>query len=221
MNASSPPDSAPVAPVATAPSPRRHSPRRVLRAGALALALVAGAAFAGGWALPNVAGGMFVHVRAVVRPVASSYGPEVAIGAAPVVRAGSIAIAADVENTYPLAVILAADPVVYSAAVYARGSSGSLTRVWQTGAGDPVIEEGSDSPVGGGTANGAVVVPPGVSRHEIANGSSAYPLTGSSGVLPAGIYYVRVWAYGIGSSLVPISVDAGPQPLDTSAVPLS
>ena len=173
----------------------------------LALALVAGATFTGGWALPNVAGGMFVRVRAVVEPVPAGYGPSVLVGPGPAVRAGSIAIAADVDNGYPLAVVLAADPVAYSAAVYTRGSSGALIRVWQTGAGDPVIEEGSDSPVGGGNARAAVVVPPGVTRHEIAGGGSAYPLTSSTGFLPAGIYYVRVWAYGIGSSLVPVAID--------------
>ncbi len=202
------PESAPTSGSAAGSTAAPRRPRRKVRAAMLALALVAGVTFTGGWALPNVAGGMFVRVRAVVEPVPSGYGPSVLVGSAAAIRAGSIAIAADVENSYPLAVVLAADPVAYSAAVYTRGSSGGLTRVWQTGAGDPVIEEGSDSPVGGGNSKAAVVVPPGVTRHDIAGGGSAYPLTSSTGFLPAGIYYVRVWAYGIGSSLVPIAIDS-------------
>ncbi len=140
----------------------------------------------------------------------SASGPNVTVGGDPAVRADTLSIAVDVENGYPLSVVLGSGPVAYTASVYARGGSGALTRVWQAGVGDAVAEEGSDSPVGGGSVKGAVVVPPGVTRHEIAGGAAAYGLTGSGGAfLPAGIYYVRVWAYGIGSDLVPIAIDAG------------
>lgn len=182
--------------------------RRSLRFAAAALGVVAATVLAVGWALPNVAGGVFVHVKAVVRAVPSASGPSVLVGAGPAVRAGSLAIAVDVENAYPLSVVLGSDPIAYTAAVYARGSSGSLAKVWQSGTGDPTAEEGSDSPVGGGSAKGAVVVPPGVTRHDVASGGSAFPLTGSDGAVAGGVYYVKVWAYGIGSSLVPISVEA-------------
>jgi hypothetical protein len=165
---------------------------------------------------------MFVHVRAIVTPLASTTGPTLVVGGAPALQASSVALVVEVQNTYPLAVVLGSDPIAYTAAVYARGATGALTRVWQTGVGEPNAEEGSDSPVGGGSSKGAVVVQPGTSRHQLAGGLGAYKLIASTGVaLPAGVYYVRVWAYGIGSPLVPLFIDTGADPLGMPAPPAS
>jgi hypothetical protein len=182
--------------------------RRRVVAG-LALGLLVGVIFTGGWALPNVAGAMFVHVRAVVTPVGSTSGPQVTVASGQPVQAGSIAVSVEVENSYPLTVVIGADPVAYTASIYARGSDGKLGLIWHTGSGDAVAEEGSDSPVGGGSAQGAVSVPPGVTRHDVATGSDAFGLIRPTGSIASGIYYVRVWAYGIASPLVPISIDGG------------
>ncbi len=192
-----------------------------VRLAAGGLAAVALIAFSGIWALPNVFGSTFVHVRAVVTPVesvpaatspsagSSAVGPSVTLASGRTVRADRLEIAADVENAYPLSVVLGSDPIAYTAAVFARtAGDGSLVRVWESGAGDPTIEEGSDSPVGGGSAKGAVVVPPGTMRHAVAEGDAAFVLVRPQGSSVApGIYYVRVWAYGIASPLVPVSID--------------
>ena len=187
-----------------------HRVRRLAAVGLVAAALIA---FSGVWALPNVFGATFVHVRAVVTPVASasasSGGPSVTLASGRTVRADRLEIAVDVENSYPLSVVLGSDPIAYTAAVFARTArDGSLVRVWQSDAGDPAMEEGSDSPVGGGSAKGAVVVPTGTARHVVAEGDAAFVLLGPRGTYVAsGIYYVRVWAYGIASPLVPVSID--------------
>ena len=187
-----------------------HPRRRFIAAGLAVAALIA---FSGVWALPNVFGGMFVHVRAVVTPVdsttASASGLSVTLASGRTVRADRLELAVEVDNSNPLSVVLGSDPVAYSAAVFARASGdGSLVRIWQSDAGDASMEEGSDSPVGGGSAKGAVVVPPGSSRHVVAEGDGAFVLLRPQGQsVASGIYYVRVWAYGIASPLVPVSID--------------
>jgi hypothetical protein len=166
------------------------------------------------WALPNVAGPAFVRVRAVASPRISTSGPIVAIGAAPAVRAGSVAISVELDNLYPLSVVLGAGPHPFQTAVYRHDATGHLIRVWQLGTGDPNIEEGSDSPVGGGPAGAAVVVPSGISRHVITDRTNELSLAGlaepGSGI---GVYYIRVWAYGIGSPLLPMALDGAVDPL--------
>jgi hypothetical protein len=182
----------------------RRPPRLVV----FGLALVGIVAFSGLWAVPNVFGGMFVRVRAVVTPVPSAAGPSVTLASGQTVRAGQLEFSADVENSYLLSVVLPSDPVAYTAAIYAHSPSGSLVKIWQSDAGDPVAEEGSDSPVGGGSAKGAVVVPPGTARHSIASGASAFGLVRPAGAgIASDVYYVRVWAYGIASPMVPLSID--------------
>ncbi len=182
---------------------------------AIAIALAVGAiALVAVWAVPNMAGRVFVQVRAVATARTATSGPSLAIAGSPAVRAAAIEISIDVENRYPLSVVLGAGPMAFRAAAYRRDASGRLNRVWGVGVGDATAEEGSDSPVGGGSAGGAFVVSSGVTRHSIANGSSAFGLVDATGAsLPAGVYYLRVWAYGIGSALVPLSLDGGTDPL--------
>jgi hypothetical protein len=80
--------------------------------------------------------------------------------------------------------------------------------------GDPTIEEGSDSPVGGGPSGAAAVVPPGISLHDITDATNELALSGLSGAgADVGVYYIRVWAYGIGSPLLPFALDGGVDPL--------
>ena len=166
------------------------------------------------WALPNIAGPAFVRVRAVVSPTIAANGTEVAVGANPTVRASTLGIAVELDNSYPLPVVLGADPHPFQTAVYRRDETGHLTRVWQIAAGDPTIEEGSDSPVGGGPSGAAAVVPAGISRHDITDGTNELTLSGLSGSgSDVGVYYVRVWAYGIGSPLVPFALDGAVDPL--------
>jgi hypothetical protein len=188
--------------------------RRRWRLFAIAAAVAIAAVAVPVWALPNVAGPAFVRVRAVVTPRLSPSGPIVAVGAAPAVRAGSVGISVELDNWYPLSVVLGADPHPFQTAVYRHDATGHLVRVWQLGTGDPNIEEGSDSPVGGGPAGGAAVVPSGISRHAITDGSSELSLAGLAGPGSGiGVYYVRVWAYGIGSPLLPMALDGAVDPL--------
>jgi hypothetical protein len=175
-------------------------------------------AFTVAWALPNVAGSTFVQVRAVVTARAASSGPTVVIAGDPAVQASGVDISVEVDNRYPLSVVLGTSPTVFSAAAYLRNDSGKLTLAWQTGVGDPTAEEGSDSPVGGGPTDGAVVVPSGVTRHVIADGSQSFRLVDATGAaMSSGVYYLKVWAYGIGSPLVPMALSGGTDPLGPPA----
>jgi hypothetical protein len=191
---------------------------RVRRA-ILAVVIVAGViVFTVAWALPNVAGSTFVQVRAVVTARAASSGPTVVIGGDPALQAGGVDISVEVDNHYPLAVVLGTSPTAFRAAAYLRDDTGKLTLAWQTGVGDATVEEGSDSPAGGGPADGAVVVPSGVTRHVITDGSQPFRLVDARGVaLSPGVYYLKVWAYGIGSPLVPMALSGGTDPLGPPA----
>lgn len=181
----------------------------------LTLVLVAGmVAFTAAWIVPNVAGAAFVQVRAVVtaRPAAS--GPTIVIGGGSAISATALDISVEIENHYPLGVVLGTGPAAYQAAAYRRDDSGKLIRVWQIGSGDAVVEEGSDSPVGGGPSDAAVVVPPGRSNHAITAAATPFRLVDVTGAsLTSGVYYLRVWAYGIGSPLVPLALSGGMDPL--------
>jgi hypothetical protein len=181
----------------------------------LALGLVAGVgAFTAVWALPNMAGSSFVQVRAVVTARAAAAGPTIVIGGNSAVQASAVDVSVEVDNRYPLGVVLGTSPMAFRAAAYQRDGSGKLVLAWQVGAGDATVEEGSDSPVGGGPADGAIVVPSGVTRHVITQGSKPFSLVSAGGVaLAAGVYYLRVWAYGIGSPLVPMALGGGTDPL--------
>jgi hypothetical protein len=167
-----------------------------------------------GWALPNIAGPAFVRVRAVASAAANSGdGTAVAIGSAPSVRATSVNVTVELENRYPLAVVLGADPIAFKAAVYSHDASGRWILAWQAGAGDAAVEEGSDSPIGGGSASGAAAVPSGLSRHSIASGTAAFSLVDARGLsIGPGVYYLRVWGYGIGSPLLALNVGGGTDP---------
>jgi hypothetical protein len=202
----------------TAPmgAPQRSRLRIRSRAGrsAALIALAAAvAAFTTVWALPNIAGRFFVQVHALARAVPAANGPTVILGGDAPVQARAVEISLEIDNGYPLAVVLDTSPTPYHASVYHRENTGHLARVWEFRVGDPALEEGSDSPMGGATS-GAVVVPSGVTRIDVATGTAAFGLVGSTGSpLPAGVYYLRVWAYGIGSPMIPMSIDeAGPLP---------
>jgi hypothetical protein len=202
-----------LAPAARTPGARRF--RRPI----LALIIVAGVvAFTVVWALPNVAGSTFVQVRAVVTARAAGSGPTVVIAGDPAVQASGVDISVEVDNRYPLSVVLGTSPTAFRAAAYLRDDTGKLTLAWQTGVGDPTAEEGSDSPVGGGPTDGAVVVPTGVTRHVITDGSQSFSLVDATGApMSAGVYYLKVWAYGIGSPLVPMALSGGTDPLGPPA----
>jgi hypothetical protein len=167
------------------------------------------AAFVAVWAIPNVAGAAFVDVRAVAVAHASPGGPVTTVGGSPAVAADRIDVSVEVVNSYPLAVVVGASSSGndFQATVYRRDSEGRLTAVWRGSTSDPALEEGSDSPVGGNSSDVAALIAPGTSSHLIASGSSAFTLVGARGALVApGIYYVRAWAYGIASPMVPISI---------------
>lgn len=179
---------------------------------------VAAFAFTTVWALPNVAGAAFVQVKAIATASPAQNGAVVAIGASAPVRAGSIDVAVEVTNGYPLSVVLGTGRTAFQAAVYRRNSGGRLTRVWQAAVNDPTLEEGSNSPMGGAPGGGAAVVPPGATRHALTDATTSFRLTDTSGApLAAGVYYLRVWAYGLASPLVPISLDYGLDPLGPPA----
>ncbi len=181
----------------------------------LTLVLVAGmVAFTAAWIVPNVAGAAFVQVRAVVTAKPAVGGPMVVIGGGSAISATALDISVEIENHYPLGVVLGTGPAAYQAAAYRRDDSGKLIRVWQIGTGDAVLEEGSDSPVGGGPSDAAVVVPPGRSNHAITAAATPFRLVDVTGAsLTSGVYYLRVWAYGIGSPLVPLALSGGMDPL--------
>ena len=192
--------------------------KAVLAAGAVALVAV----FAAAWALPNMAGPAFVEVRALVAPRASASGPTIAIAGLAPVQAGALDVGVEIVNHYPLGVVVGVSGPAFQAAVYRRDQNGRLTRVWQTNADDPALEEGSDSPVGGGSAGNAAVVPSGASRHDLTGSTAGFRLVDAAGApLSAGVYYLRVWAYGIASGLVPIALDGGVDPLGPPADPPS
>jgi hypothetical protein len=172
------------------------------------------AAFVLVWALPNVAGPEFVEVRALVAPRASDTGPTIVIGGLAPSRAAALDVGVEVVNHYPLQVVVGTDGAAFQAVVYRRDGAGKLVRVWQTSTDDPVLEEGSDSPVGGGTSAGAAQVPTGTSRHDLTGSTAGFSLIDATGnPLAAGVYYLRVWAYGIASPLVPMALNGGVDPL--------
>ena len=186
----------------------------------LLLAAVTGAAlvaFVAGWALPNVAGPVFVQVRAIATAQKGSViGASVSIAGAAEVPAGALNVTVELENRYPLAVVLGTSPTAFQAALYRRDSTGKWTLVWHASAGDPALEQVSDSPVGGGSAGGAASVPSGISRHAIADGTSAFPLVDARGLsISPGVYYLRVWGYGVGSPLVAVAVGGATDPSGT------
>jgi hypothetical protein len=189
--------------------------------GRAVLLLILGAmvvAFTLAWALPNMAGPAFVQVRAVIAARVAPVGPTVMIGGGAAVRANAIEVSVETNNRYPLPVVVGTGRTAYQAAAYRRDVNGHLTRVWQMGVNDPALEEGSDSPVGGPSGNAAAVVPSGVSRHQITTSATSFGLTDASGVpLQPGVYYLRVWAYGIASPLVPIALDNAVDPLGPPA----
>jgi hypothetical protein len=190
---------------------------RARRTAALVALAAAVAAFTIVWALPNIAGPFFVQVHALARAVPAANGPSVILGGDAPIRARSVEISVEIDNGYPLAVVLDTSPTPYQAAVYHRENTGHLARVWESRVGDPTLEEGSDSPAGGNTG-GAVVVPSGVTRIDVATGAAAFGLVGLTGsALPAGVYYLRVWAYGIGSPMIPMSIGEADDPLPTPA----
>lgn len=187
------------------------------RAGRIVLlavgALLIGA-FVAVWALPNMAGPAFVEVRALVAARASATGPTITIAGRAPVQAGALDVGVEIVNHYPLDVVVGTDGAAYQAAVYRRDSAGAMIRVWQTSVDDPALEEGSDSPVGGGSAAGAAVVPSGASRHDLTGSTAGFSLLDATGApLAAAVYYLRVWAYGVASPLVPIALDGGVDPL--------
>jgi hypothetical protein len=216
---------------ATAPPSSPSSPGRSVRGsrpGKLLLAALIGAvvvAFVAGWALPNIAGPAFVQVRAVATVrTGTGDGPTVAIGGQTTMRSGALNVTVELTNLYPLAVVLGASPTAFKAAIYRHDGTTQWTLVWHQGAADPIVEEGSDSPVGGGSAGGAASVPSGITRHQIANGSTAFPLVDARGLsISPGVYYLRVWGYGIGSPLVSVAIggatDASGIPADLPAEP--
>lgn len=211
----------PLLPPATASSSSHSRAVRGSRPGQLLVATLIGAvvvAFVAGWALPNIAGPAFVQVRAVATTrTGSGAGPLVAIAGEPPVRAAALAVTVELDNRYPLSVVLGASPTAFQAAIYRHDSVGKWTLVWRRGAGDPTVEEGSDSPVGGGSAGGAAAVPSGITRHAVANGSAAFPLVDARGLsISPGVYYLRVWGYGIGSPLVPLAIGGA---TDASGIP--
>jgi hypothetical protein len=185
----------------------------------LAVVVVAGlVAFTAAWAVPNMAGSAFVQVRAVVTAKTATVGPIVVIGGKPAVQASAVDVAVEINNGYPLGVVLGTGATAFQAAAYRRDDAGKLIRVWRIGAGDATVEEGSDSPVGGGPADAAVVVPPGLTRRSITDGSTPFSFVDATGTaLPPGFYYLRVWAYGIGSPLVPLALGGGTDPLGPPA----
>ena len=57
-------------------------------------------------------------------------------------------------------------------------------------------------------------VPSGASRHDLTGSTAGFSLLDASGApLTAAVYYLRVWAYGVASPLVPIALDGGVDPL--------
>jgi hypothetical protein len=170
-----------------------------------------------GWALPNVAGPAFVQVRAIATArTGSAIGASVSIAGASEIPAGALNVSVELENRYPLAVVLGTSPTAFQAALYRHDGTGKWTMVWHASAGDPALEQVSDSPVGGGSAGGAASVPSGISRHAIADGSTAFPLVDARGLsISPGVYYLRVWGYGVGSPLVAVVVGGATDPSGT------
>ena len=190
--------------------------RRAVRLSVAIVAALAIVAFVATWALPNMAGPLFVQVSALVAPRPSVSGPTVMIADRAPVQATALDVGVEVVNHYPLSVVLGTGRTAFQAAVYRRDTTGHLVRVWQANLNDPLLEEGSDSPVGGGSAGGAAVIASGTTRHDLTSPTTWLNLVGGPGAaLPAGVYYLRVWAYGIGSQLVPIALDGGTDPLGT------
>jgi hypothetical protein len=181
------------------------------------------AAFVAVWALPNMAGPAFVSVSALVATRDSATGPTITIGGLPPARASALDVGVEVVNAYPLDVVVGVDGAAFQAVIYRREADGRLTRVWQASLDDPVLEEGSDSPVGGGSASAAAVVPSGSTRHDLSGHTTSFSLLDSAGrPLASGVYYLRVWGYGIASSLVPMALDGGVDPLGPpSDLPIS
>jgi hypothetical protein len=199
---------------------RPHGSTRNATAARIAMGLLAIAmilAFVVVWALPNMVGTAFLQVRTVVSARAASNGPVVLIARGSPVRASAIDVSVEIVNHYPLGVVVAADTIPFQAVAYERDLSGGLTRVWSVDAADPALEEGSDSPAAGSVTEGAATLPPGVSRHHLTPGSIAFALVGADGTpLPAGVFYIEVWAYGIGSVPISVAIDGA---VDNGAPP--
>ncbi|MDQ3871420.1 MAG: hypothetical protein M3301_07390 [Chloroflexota bacterium] len=174
----------------------------------LLVALAIAAAFTFAVLLPNVAGSAFVQVRAVARPEGSSSAraATVIVGDGPATRAARLELDAHVTNRYPLPVVVGFRGPALRATIYLRKEDGSLEGVWQTTLEEAALEEGSDSPADGG-ASRAAPLDPGSTTKAVATGDTAFRWESRTGArLGTGLYFLRVWAYGIPSALTPLSI---------------
>ena len=177
--------------------------RRTLVVVAIGIAVVAAAA----WAIPSFGGRLFVSVVAQVEPTTARANPARSV----VLPDGSVSTSTDlrirvaVTNRYPLPVVLGYRGSAIHATLAARDRPGAAA-VWRDSTDDPSLESGDDSPDAG--TDRVVVLQPGTTLlpSPVAN----LILDASSSEIPAGIYAVRVSAFGLDAAPALVSVvDAG------------
>lgn len=167
---------------------------------ALAVAVVA-------WAVPTFGGRAFVEVRVRVVPIVG----EPATGRSIVLPDGSNADSArlrvviEIQNHYPLPVLIDFRGPAFRATVIDRDSSGGPP-VWQASADDAAIEQGDESPDGGDSPR-VTLVAPGTTLLPISDPGMTVDVAAGT-VFEPGIYSLQVSAYGIAASPQLLSIVA-------------
>jgi hypothetical protein len=174
--------------------PRRGAVRLLVVAGALLLVF--------GWLTPNAAAGWL----AAVRVYASCDGgtPVAAPHALPC--DGRLRVTFAVEDHYLLPVTASFDGPAFAITLSALGPGAAATPAWAVSADDPALEEGSDSPAGGGSR--AALIAPGVTWPSVPGLAAQATLDLGTSRIPQGTYALRVTAYGLTST--PLQVIVGP-----------
>ena len=160
-------------------------------------------------------GPAFVQVSALVAPRGSATGPTITVAGLAPVQATALDVGVEVVNRYPLIGRRRHRRAGLPGRRLPARPDGQLAR----GLAD---ERGRSGARGGlrltGRRRVGRAAPRSCRRARRATTSRArrpgFSLVDATGApLAAGVYYLRVWAYGIASALVPIALDAGADPL--------
>ena len=173
----------------------------------IALAVGIAAIAVASWAIPSFGGRVFVSVVAHVEPTSAgaTSARSVVLPDGSVSPSTQLRIRVAVTNRYPLPVVLGFRGSAIRATLAARDRPGEAP-LWRGSTDDPSLESGDDSPDAG--TDRVVVLQPGTTLLPAA--AAELILDASRSDIPAGIYAVRVSAFGLDTAPALVSiVDAG------------
>ncbi|HEY8437087.1 MAG TPA: hypothetical protein VIK65_00615 [Candidatus Limnocylindrales bacterium] len=177
--------------------------RRILVTVALGIAIVGTLV----WAVPSFGARLFVDVAARVTPVAGGgvTNRSVVLADGSVASSSRLRIEVAVTNHYPIPVVVEFGGSAIHAELVARDRPGEPP-VWRSTGDDPSLESGDDSPDAG--TSRVVVVQPGTTT--LPSAAAGMILDASSAAaIPAGIYALRVSAFGVDASPALLSIVDG------------